>query len=51
VGEEKCAPSSETSLGLSQWAILKMSLTKVGCTRHVFMISGVSPLIIRTQVY
>jgi mRNA-degrading endonuclease toxin of MazEF toxin-antitoxin module len=32
VGEEKCAPSPQTPLCLSQWAILKMSLTKVGCT-------------------
>jgi len=43
VGEEKCAPSSETSLGLSQWAILKMSLTKVGCTpTQTYMASTLS---------
>jgi len=35
MGEEKCAPSPETSFCLSQWPILKMSLTKVGCTRLV----------------
>jgi len=34
MGEEKCAPSPETSFCLSQWPILKMSLTKVGCTRE-----------------
>jgi len=33
MGKRQCAAGAYASLCLSQWAVLKMSLAKLGCTR------------------
>jgi hypothetical protein len=40
VGQRQCAAGVEAALCLPQWALLKLSLTKLGCTRGRLGASG-----------